>query len=132
MINSVFKTKKNKTESVESVIRQLDGQYAKISFELEKLVDLKQKIEEIDSKLKEVEDIISRGGFKLQTHIVSSRTKEAIRLILKKHGELTSSQLSRLIKLSRTRCNEYLKQMELEGELESRIDCRKKFYKIRQ
>ncbi|HKZ45395.1 MAG TPA: winged helix-turn-helix domain-containing protein [archaeon] len=132
MAESIFKPKNDKAESAENVIRQLDGQYAKMSLELEKLVGLKQKIDKIDSKLREVEDIINRGGFKLQTHAISSKTSEAIKLILQNHGELTSSQLSKLIKLSRTRCNEYMKQMEVDGELGSRIDCRKKLYKIRQ
>lgn len=129
----IFKSRNDKnTEQAEDTLRQLDGQYAKMSFELEKLANLKQKIDEIDSKLRSIEDIISRSGFKLQTHAVSSKTSEAIKLILQNHGELTSAELSKLIKLSRTRCNEYLKEMELEGSLASRLDCRKKFYKLRQ
>ena len=131
MEEPVFKPKYNKAEPTENIIRQLDGQYARMSLELEKLVSLKEKIDKINSKLNEIEDIISRGGFKLNTHAVSSRTREAIRLILQKHVELTSAELSRLINLSRTRCNEYLKEMELEGELESRINCRKKLYRFR-
>jgi hypothetical protein len=132
MVDSILRPKHEKSEPIENVIRQMDCQYVKMSLELEKLVGLKEKISEIDTKLKEVEDIISRGGFKLQTHAISSKTEDAIKIILQNHGELTSSQLSKLIKLSRTRCNEYLKEMELQGELLSRIDCRKKLYKTRQ
>ena len=60
------------------------------------------------------------------------KTKEAIRLILQKYREMTPYQLSKLIKLSRTRCNEYLKQMEDDGLTISRTISRKKFYSLRQ
>jgi DNA-binding Lrp family transcriptional regulator len=79
-----------------------------------------------------MERIISTGGFRLNTKPVTSKTKEAIKMILQKYGELTPLQLSRLIKLSRTRCNEYLKEMEKEGVAISRVESRKKYYKLRQ
>jgi response regulator of citrate/malate metabolism len=127
-----LKSKNNKNDTAEDAIRQLDGQYAKMSIEFEELRNLKQKIEKIDTKLREMEEIIARSSPVFQTHSKSATTKEAIKLILQKHGELTSFQLSKLMKLSRTRCNEYLKQMESEGMATSRIYCRKKLYKIRQ
>jgi len=95
-------------------------------------MNLKQKIEKIDSKLREMEQIISKSSPVFQTRSKSSTTKEAIKLILEKHNELSSAQLSKLMKLSRTRCNEYLKEIEIEGIATSRIYCRKKMYKLRQ
>jgi hypothetical protein len=127
-----LKSKNNRIETTENAIRQLDGQYAKMSIEFEELRSLKQKIEKIDSKLKEMEAIITRNRPIFQAHSKSSKTKDAIKLILQNHEELTSAQLSKLMKLSRTRCNEYLKEMELEGITSSKIYCRKKLYKIRQ
>jgi len=127
-----LKSKNDRNETTEDIIRQLDGQYAKMSIELEELRNLKQKIEKIDSKLMAMEEIIARSSPVFQTRSKSSTTKAAIKLILQKHGELTSLQLSKLMNLSRTRCNEYLKQMESEGMATSRIYCRKKLYKIRQ
>ncbi|MEM5829737.1 MAG: winged helix-turn-helix domain-containing protein [Candidatus Aenigmatarchaeota archaeon] len=103
-----------------------------MAIEIEKLKNLGEKIKEIDTRLKEIEKVISVGGFRLRTNSVSSKTKEAIKMILQKYGELTPSQLSRLIKLSRTRCNEYLKEMEHEGITTSRIESRKKYYRLRQ
>ena len=127
-----LKNKPNQESSMDDMIRHMDMQYAQFAVELEKLKNLKDKIQKIDTKLNEIEKIISSGGFKVQTKPVSSKTKEAIRLILQKYGELTSDQLSKLIKLSRTRCNEYLKEMELEGTTVSRVECRNRLYKIRQ
>jgi predicted Mrr-cat superfamily restriction endonuclease len=128
----IFKGKNDENASVEDMIRQMDTQRAQMAIELEKLRNLSDKIQRIDSKLREVENIISSGGFKLQTHPITSKTKEAIRLILQKYGELTSAQLSKLIKLSRTRCNEYLKEMERDELTVSRKDSRKTYYKLRQ
>jgi len=128
----IFRSKNDRTETNENLIRQLDGQYAKMSIEFEELMNLKQKIEKIDSKLREMEQIISKSSPVFQTRSKSSTTKEAIKLILEKHNELSSAQLSKLMKLSRTRCNEYLKEIEIEGIATSRIYCRKKMYKLRQ
>jgi hypothetical protein len=132
VIKFIFRSKKNKNETIDDFIRHLDGQYAKMSIEFEELRILREKVEKIDSKLREMESMMSKGRPLFQTYGRSSKTREAIKLILQKHGELTSLQLGRLMKLSRTRCNEYLKEMELEGMTMSRIDSRKKLYKIRQ
>ncbi|MEM5853498.1 MAG: winged helix-turn-helix domain-containing protein [Candidatus Aenigmatarchaeota archaeon] len=128
----ILKKKNSSEEQMEELLRQMDAQRARMAIELEKLKNLGEKIQEIESRLREVERIISAGGFQLRTKPVSSKTKEAIKMILQKYGELTPSQLSKLIKLSRTRCNEYLKEMEREGIAISRIESRKKYYKLRQ
>lgn len=128
----ILKGKNNEGSCLEETIRQIDVQRAQMAVELEKLRNLSDKIQKIDSKLREIESIISAGGYKLHTRSITSKTKEAIRMILQKHGELTSAQLSKLIKLSRTRCNEYLKEMEREGITSIRRECRKVYYKLRQ
>jgi DNA-binding transcriptional ArsR family regulator len=129
---SILKGKNENELPIEEILRQMDAQRAQMAIELERLKNLGEKIQEIESRLREMERIISTGGFKLNTKPVTSKTKEAIKMILQKYGELTPLQLSRLIKLSRTRCNEYLKEMEREGILTSRIESRKKYYKLRQ
>ncbi|MEM5772882.1 MAG: winged helix-turn-helix domain-containing protein [Candidatus Aenigmatarchaeota archaeon] len=128
----ILKKKNSNEEQMEELLRQMDAQRAQMAIELEKLKNLGEKIQEMENRLKEIERIISAGGYKLRTNPVSSKTKEAIKMILQKYGELTPFQLSKLIKLSRTRCNEYLKEMEREGIAVSRIESRKKYYKLRQ
>jgi DNA-binding transcriptional ArsR family regulator len=117
---------------IDELLKQMDMQRAQMAIELEKLKNLSAKLREIENRLAEIERVISASEFKLRTKPVSSRTKEAIKIILQKYGELTPLQLSKLIKLSRTRCNEYLKEMEREGITIARIDGRKKYYKLRQ
>lgn len=129
---SIFKSEDKEKKILEEGIKKLYVRYAKIAIELERLKKLSEKIDKIESKLKGLDDIVSAGGMSLQPRTISVKTKEAIRLILQKYGKITPSELSKLIKLSRTRCNEYLKEMEGEGLLFSIIDSRKKFYSLRQ
>ena len=129
---SIFKSKDEEKKILEESIKQLDVRYAGIAIELERLKKLNEKIDKIEAKLKGLDDIISAGGMSLQPRTIAVKTKEAIKLILQKYGKVTPSQLSKLIKLSRTRCNEYLKEMENDGMAISTIECRKKLYSLRQ
>jgi response regulator of citrate/malate metabolism len=131
MPKTIFKNKTDEDKVAEDSMRRLDMQYVQMAYELERLAKLSKKVEEIHTKLTEIEQSISSNGIKSQFIPASEKTKNAIKLILQKHGELTALQLSRIIKLSRTRCNEYLKEMELEGITTSRLDCRKKLYRLR-
>jgi len=132
MFMSFFKSKDEEKNSIETLLKQLDMRYAQLAIEIERLKGLNQKIDKIESNLRSVNDVISASGITLQRRTISVKTKEAIRLILQKYREVTPYQLSKLIKLSRTRCNEYLKQMEDEGMTISRTLSRKKFYSLRQ
>lgn len=132
MLKDLFRSKDDKNGDLDNSIQRLDAQYARISMEFEKLRNLERKIQRLDSKIREVKGMVSDRPAVLPTNVRSSKTKAAIKLILKKYGELTSKQLSKLIKLSRTRCNEYLKEMERDGDLVSRTESRKKYYSLRQ
>ena len=63
--------------------------------------------------------------------IVEKKRIEDIKLILEKNKQLTSSELNRLIGLSRTRCNEYFKQMEELGLVEGIDIGKERYYKLR-
>jgi len=132
MIDRFFGSRNSKNDEINNSIQRLDAQYARISMEFEKLKNLERKIDKLESKLREVRGMVSSRPSVLPTNVRSSKTKAAIKIILQKHGEMDSRQLSKLIKLSRTRCNEYLKEMERESELVSRVESRKKIYSIRQ
>lgn len=129
---SIFSSKEDERRLLEDSVKQLDAKYANIAIELERMRKISEKIDRIEAKLRGIDDIVSSGGMSLQPRTISVKTKEAIRLMLQKYGKVTPSQLSKLIKLSRTRCNEYLKDMENEGIAVSSIECRKKLYSLRQ
>jgi response regulator of citrate/malate metabolism len=131
MLGSIFKSKNNDKDSVSKNVREMDINYVKMAYELEKLRSVNRKIDTINTKIRAFEEVASENGLDIKPQTMSIKTKDAIKLILQKHNELTSSELGRLIKLSRTRCNEYLKEMENEGILTSKINCRKKMYFLR-
>jgi response regulator of citrate/malate metabolism len=132
VFDTIFKQKRNEKDMLNETIRQMDVNYVKMIYELEKVRNLNRKIDTISSKIRAFEEVASTSGIEIKPQTMTVKTKDAIKLILQKHKELTSSELSRIIKLSRTRCNEYLKEMENDGILVSRINCRKKIYSLRQ
>lgn len=132
MIDSFFKKKSEEEKSKELMIKQLDLRYAQVAIELERLKSLDKKIDRITERLKAIDSVIETEGVQIPSQTKSAKTIEAIKLILDKHGHMTSSELSKLIKLSRTRCNEYLREMEDIGILVSKVNSRKKIYGIRQ
>lgn len=131
MFDDILKPKRNEKDPLSENVREMDINYIKMAYELEKLRTVNRKIDTINTKIKAFEDVASTNGFEIKPQTMSLKTKDAIKLILQKHRELTSSDLGRLIKLSRTRCTEYLKEMENQGILASRINCRKKLYSLR-
>jgi Fic family protein len=57
------------------------------------------------------------------------KIKEQILSLLGERKKLSSSELSNLINLSRTRCNEYFRELSKEGLAEGVIVGRQKYYK---
>jgi response regulator of citrate/malate metabolism len=131
VLDSIFKLKRNEKDVLSETIRQMDVNYVKMVYELEKVKNLNRKIDALNSKMRAFEEVASTSGIEIKPQTMTVKTKDVIKLISQKHQELTSSELSKIIKLSRTRCNEYLKEMENEGILMSRINCRKKLYSLR-
>jgi response regulator of citrate/malate metabolism len=131
MFDTILKSKRNDKNPLNENVREMDINYIKMAYELEKLRTVNRKIDTINTKIRAFEEVVSTNGFEIKPQTMSIKTKDAIKLILQKYKELTSSELGRLIKLSRTRCNEYLKEMENEGILISKTNCRKKLYSLR-
>jgi len=124
----LFKRDKN-VDLTENVSKQLGIQYVQIFKILERIEDLSEKVEKNQKLLRELHKRYERKYEKLS---LKKRTKEAIILILRKHEKLTSDQLSKIIHLSRTRCSEYLKELEEEKKIESEMVNRKKYYKLKK
>ncbi len=123
--------KRGKNEDLKGGIsKQLGVQYIQIFKILERMKELDQ---ENQSLLKDLGKKYVRVIEKKKRSIpLKERTKTAIRIILKKHGKLTSNQLSKIIQLSRTRCSEYLKEMEEAKIVRGETIKRKKYYSVRK
>jgi biotin operon repressor len=66
-----------------------------------------------------------------QMTIVEQKKIEKIISILQQHEKLSSIQLSQMLNLSRTRCNEYFKQMEELGLVEGIDIGKERYYKLK-
>lgn len=60
------------------------------------------------------------------------KVKSMIKSLLGEHKKLSSTDLSRLLKLSRTRCSEYLNELSREGVIAYTTVRRKKFYELKK
>ncbi len=125
-------SQEEKKPSLEEIAKQFDMQYAQMAMELERTKNTIKRLNKMDSRLRDIENTISTEGLAVKSTTISSKMKDGIKLILMKQNAITSDQLSRIMQMSRTRCNEYLKGMETDGILESNTKCRKKYYKLRQ
>ena len=113
----------------ENINKQLELQYVQTTKILDIIRDLNQKIDknytlliDLQKKFKKLKE----DGSKIVP--LKTKNKQAIRLILKRRGKLTSKQLSKIIGLSRTRCSEYLRDLEKEKIVTKETINRRKFY----
>lgn len=124
---------KKSQENDMEISRQLGNQYIQIFKMHEKINELEGKLGENQRLLSELQrKYIKMGEKGIKTVPYRAKTKAAIRLILKKHVTMTSDQLCKVIGLSRTRCNEYLKELENSGLAESKLVDRKKHYSLKK
>lgn len=103
----------------------LDAFYKRTEEILERLSELDKKVESLrKDRYTFLPD--AEGGAR------SARIKSMVKSLLNEHKRLSSAQLSKMLNLSRNRCNEYLKEMEREGLTRGFIYNKKKFYELKQ
>jgi DNA-binding transcriptional regulator GbsR (MarR family) len=104
-------TLNNKEDAPSNLSIRTDDRLSEIIKRLEKLEKM--------TRLEEQED-----GFR------KNKIKNRILSILQEKKRLTSSQMSEILGLSRTRCSEYFRELMFEGKVESMLVDRQKFYKL--
>ncbi len=82
--------------------------------------ELNEKVGEIEKKLK-----LKRSN----SPMILKRKKQIV-FLLKQNKALSPKKLGELLKISRTRANEYLKEMEKDGIVKSFSNGRRKFYAL--
>lgn len=87
-------------------------------------------VEKIVEEVKAIPRTIIHPG-REQLTVVETKKMEKIATLLQEHGKLSSIQLAQLLNLSRTRANEYLKQMEGLGLAKSFLAGKEKFYEMK-
>ena len=123
--------REKKDELDETISKQLGVQYIQIFKILEKMKELDEKIQENQLLLKDLSNKYVKLNKEKNNISLKEKTKVAIKLILKKYEKMTSDQLSKIIQLSRTRCSEYLKELEDEKLIKGEIINRKKYFSIK-
>jgi sugar-specific transcriptional regulator TrmB len=89
--------------------------------------DIMSRVEQL-SESKSIREVLE--GRLDKPSPVEMRRIESITGLLQQHGKLNSNALSQHIGLSRTRCNEYFKQMENMGIVEPVVEGKEKFYRL--
>lgn len=90
------------------------------------MAQLESQISDISDKIDDIRENISGGS----SSNVKLKKKKEIVCLLKEEGRITTSELSDIIDLSRTRCSEYLNEMKKEGILKGSKEGRKKYYEL--
>ncbi|MEM5812217.1 MAG: winged helix-turn-helix domain-containing protein [Candidatus Aenigmatarchaeota archaeon] len=141
MLN-VFRRKNHRKNDIEHVLilkKNIQREARRPPSEIYDFEHIKERLDEISEKLSHLhERIDALEGKKPSTAkesadgVKKSRIKKVIENMLKEHGKLTSYDLVQMLGLSRTRCNEYLKEMERAGLVKGTTIKRKRYYEIRQ
>jgi len=98
-----------------------------------KIRDLEKKVEHVKreriTEFMELEKLTTKSMEKGES-VRTLKIKSMIKSLLSEHEKLSCNELSKMIKLSRNRCNEYLKELERAGIVEGTRIRRKRFYSL--
>jgi response regulator of citrate/malate metabolism len=133
----VFGRKKRKENDMEHMLilkKNLQRESRRMPSEAYDLEQIKERLDEISQKLSNLHERIDmiegRKVEKTEDGIKKSRIKKIIEDNIREHGKLTSYDLAQILSLSRTRCSEYLNEMERAGTIKGITVKRKRFYEI--
>jgi len=137
-----FRRKKHVKNDMEHVLilkKNLQRESRRPPSEVHDFEHIKERLDEISEKISHLHERIDliEGKKPVATKssadgIKKSRIKKIIENSLKEHGKLTAYDLGQMLSLSRTRCSEYLKEMERAGIVKGATSSRKRYYEIRQ
>lgn len=95
-----------------------------------RLDDISKSLKNFEKKLEDFKSSLVPLSRSKDDSIRKLKMKRMILELLKKHNRLTASELSVKLDLSRTRCSEYLTELERDGVTSGVIVSRQKFYEL--
>jgi len=135
----VFRRKEHKKNDMEHILilkKNLQRESRRQPSEVYDLEHIKERLDEISQKLSHLHERIDglegKKSEGKEDGIKKSKIKKIIESNIREHGKLTSYDLSQILSLSRTRCSEYLNEMERTGIIKGVTIRRKRYYEIRQ
>jgi len=130
---------KNKLHKEKIGIKDVPG-IESMGFIENKMDDILLKIRDLEKKVEHVKreritefmelDKLTTKSMEKGESVRTLKIKSMIKSLLSEHEKLSCEELSKMIKLSRNRCNEYLKELERAGIVEGTRVRRKRFYSI--
>jgi predicted transcriptional regulator len=103
----------------------------KIEDILFRLSEMDKKIEGLrHDRMKEFMEMREFNPHETSDSIRKLKVKSMVKSLLEEHKRLTASQLSKLVNLSRTRCSEYLKELERKGLAKGTNVRRQRYYEL--
>ena len=96
----------------------------------ERLDDISQKLSHLHERIDGIEGKNPQLQKSSEDGVKKSRIKKTIESNIREHGKLTSYDLAQILNLSRTRCSEYLNEMERAGAIKGVRFRRKRYYEI--
>jgi response regulator of citrate/malate metabolism len=128
--------KKSDMEHMLILKKNLQMEARKIPSEMYEIEHVKERLEEISQKVAHLHDRIDSLEGKRpegsEDGVKKSKIKKIVEENLREHGKLTSYDLAQILNLSRTRCSEYLNEMERAGVVRGSTLKKKRYYEMRQ
>jgi len=113
-------------------IREIVSEELKNSGVYKRIDDISKYAKSVDKKLGDLKSSLVPLSRSKSDSIRKVKMKRMIIELLTKHKQLTSSDLSNYLNLSRTRCSEYLTELERDGVANGVVISRQKFYELNQ
>jgi len=136
----VFRRRNDSRSDMEHVLilkKNLQRESRRQPSEAYDLENIRERLDDISQKLSHLHERIDGIDGKGTVHaksqedgIKKSRIKKTIESNIREHGKLTSYDLAQILSLSRTRCSEYLNEMERAGIIKGVRFRRKRYYEV--
>jgi len=135
----VFRKGERRKSDMEHMLilkKNLQRESRRIPSEAYDLENIRERLDDISQKLshlhERIDNLEGRKAERTEDGVKKSRIKKTIESNIREHGKLTSYDLAQILSLSRTRCSEYLNEMERAGVIKGVTFRRKRYYEIKQ
>jgi len=132
MSDSENKIKKDQIDFLTTIKPMLKPDFSPVVMQKKEVTQKDEfvaKLNELTQRISVIEEKMNDENEK-EDGVRKNKVKEQIISLLKQHKKLSSYELSNLVNLSRTRCNEYFRELLKEGLTEGVIIGKQKYYKL--
>jgi len=124
------KVGKGKKDYLRGKIREIITEELKNCGINERIDDISKSLKSVDKKMEDLKSSIAPLSRSKTDSIRKLKMKRMVIEILNQNKRMTASDLSVRLNLSRTRCSEYLTELEKAGVMKGVVISRQKFYEL--